>query len=175
MKILGLVRESCAMKGAGGVCLTVILAGAFLAGCQGSLFTAKGHMLQAAEQIMISKAGQQSGQYTSDDLTMGYTYARTGDSLRISGAVQFASSVTGNFLTINTFELGLLLADAQGKILQQHGLTTALAANSSNPIDFSITLSLPPGCESMAFTYNFQATDPDERRPSTFWQYPVSN
>lgn len=154
------------------VVLAVLLA-IFLAGCQGSMLTAKGHALDKTRQIMISKGGQQSGQYVSGDLSINYQYTRSADSLQIAGAVQFDSSISGNYNTINHFELSLMLADAQGTVLKQQVLTSADDNNPSTPINFSVTLSLPAQCESMAFAYEGQVSGV-QTGPVSIGRYPVN-
>jgi hypothetical protein len=153
--------------------LALLVMGVFLAGCQGSMLTAKGKPMDKSQQIMISKGGQQSGQYVSADLSVNYNYMQTADSLQISGIVQFDSSISGNYNTINNFELSLLLADTQGTVLKQQGLTSAYDNNPSTPINFSVTMSVPAQCESMAFAYEGQVSGV-QTGPVSIGRYPVN-
>jgi hypothetical protein len=149
-----------------------IMMGVFLAGCQGSMITGKGKSIDPVYRIVITKGGQQSGQFSSEDLTLNYTYTRTGNTLELSGVVQFSDVINGNYNAINRFDLGLILADAQGIILEQHGLTTGEANRPSAPINFREILALPPQCETMAFTYNAQVSGVTTG-PVALFHYPV--
>ena len=173
MKGSGTVLEFSRMKRQSFAVLALLVMGLFLAGCQGSMLTAKGHALDKSQQIMISKGGQQSGQYVSGDLSINYQYTRSADSLQIAGVVQFDSSISGNYNTINQFELSLMLADAQGTVLKQQVLTSADDNNPSTPINFSVTLSLPAQCESMAFAYEGQVSGV-QTGPVSIGRYPVN-
>ena len=173
MKGSGSVWVFSRMKRRSSAVLALLMMGTFLAGCQGSMLTAKGHALDKTRQIMISKGGQQSGQYVSGDLSINYQYTRSADSLQIAGVVQFDSSISGNYNTINHFELSLMLADAQGTVLKQQVLTSADDNNPSTPINFSVTLSLPAQCESMAFAYEGQVSGVGTG-PVSIGRYPVN-
>jgi hypothetical protein len=102
-----------------------------------------------------------------------YKYKSDGGSLQMSGRVKFGSAISGNFQIVETFDLGLLLADAQGKILLQQGLTTAVANDVSQAVDLNTTIVLPPRATFMAFTYNGQAYGGGGESPTSFWADPV--
>ncbi len=136
----------------------------------------RGETLNPANQIVLSAHGQQSGQFNGPDLTVNYTYVRSGNDLHLSGTIQFGMTIQANYAVVQTFQLGLALADAQGNVLGQQGLTTAYGNNVGDTINFSKTVAVPPQTASIAFTYNGQAYasgsgDPDL---TNFWFSPFN-
>ena len=147
---------------------------AFLGGCQGSLLNVQGQNIQYADRILLKEGGQQTDQYRTDDLAIKYEYVRKGDSLTISGVVRFSNSMQGNFPTITTFNLALMLADAQGAILTQQGLTTGYDLNVEQPLTFSRTMVVPAQTASMAFSYSGMASGGASfGSPTAFWHDPI--
>ncbi len=151
------------------VLLILLMAGAFNAGGQGQT-------LNPANQIVLNAQGQQSGQFTAPDLTVNYTYVRSGGNMQLTGNVQFGMTIQANYAVVQTFQLGLALADAQGNVLGQQGLATSYDHNVGDTINFSTSVTVPPQTASMAFTYTGQAYaeggNPD---PTNFYFYPFSN
>jgi hypothetical protein len=153
----------------------VIAASFLLVGCQGSLFNVQGQSLQYQDRIMLKTGGEQSGQYKTDELTIDYLYVRKGDDLSISGTVRFNYSMGGNFSTVNTFILALVLADARGTILAQQGLTTANDHGVTDPINFKTTMIIPYQTEIVSFSYTGAASGIGSAgSPSTFWHNPAA-
>jgi hypothetical protein len=173
MKRSGSALEFSRMNRPSLIILALVSIGLVLTGCQGSVLTAKGHKIDPSQQIVINQGGQQSGQYSSADLSINYTYTKTGDTLQISGVVQFNASITDNYNTVNYFELGLVVADAQGMVLKQHGMTTAETNSPSTPISFNVSLSLPAQSQFMAFSYTGQVSGV-RTGPVSIWRYPVN-
>jgi len=138
---------------------------------------ARGETLKPADEIALSDQGQHSGQFTAPDLSINYTYDRNGGNIQLNGTIQFRTNIQANFTAVQTFQLGLALADARGNVLEQQGLTTAYDSDVGDAINFSKTVTVPPGVASMAFTYTGQAYEagsggPD---PTNFWFYPFNN
>lgn len=154
--------------------VAVVAFGAFLIGCQGSLNNLQGQDIQYGERIMLKEGGQQTGQYKSDDMTIDYQYVRTGDSLKISGVIQFSFTMQRMFLTLRTFNLSLLLADSQGKVLGEQILTIASAERLTSPQTFSKTLVIPPQTALVAFNYSGQVSGSGtDGSPTSFWHTPI--
>lgn len=152
------------------VLLILLMAGAFKVDGQGQT-------LNPANQIVLNAQGQQSGRFNAPDLTVNYTCVRTGGDMQMTGTVQFGMTIQANYAVVQTFQLGLALADAQGNVLGQHGVTTAFAANVGDAVNFSTTLSVPQQTASMAFTYTGQATAAGlgGQDPTNFYFYPFNN
>ena len=163
------------MKRFGCVFFVLLAVGVFLIGCQGTMFSTsyKGQSIQPSAQIKLVKAGQQAGQFSDGYVTVNYRYTAADGNLQMSGVVQFGSAISGNFLVVQTFDLGLLLADTRGKILMQQGLATAVETDVSSSVNFNTTIILPPQTATMAFTYNGQAYGSGGESPTSFWADPV--
>jgi hypothetical protein len=154
----------------------VIAVSPFLSGCQGSLFNVQGQTLQYQDRIMLKTGGEQSGKYKTDELTVDYVYVRKGDDLTISGTVRFNYSMQGNFSTVNTFSLALVLADTRGTILAQQGLTTAYDHSVTDPITFKTTMIIPYQTEIMSFSYTGASSGAGTSgSPSAFWHNPAAH
>ena len=144
----------------------------------GGVLTAAGQWrtLKPAYRIGLDAQGQQSGQFNAPDLTVNYTYSRTGGAMQISGNVQFGTSIQGNFTVVQTFQLGLALADAQGNVLGEQGLTSVFSNNVDDAINFSATVAVPAQTAAMAFTYSGQAYEAGrDPNPTNFWFSPFNN
>jgi hypothetical protein len=157
------------------VLLVLLVVGVFLTGCQGTMMStsAKGQTIQTPARITLVKTGPQSGQFADGYVTVNYKYTVSGGNLQMNGKVKFGSAINGNFMIVQTFDLGLLLGDATGKVLLQQGLTTAVEADVSSSQDFNATVILPPQAVSMAFSYNGVAYGGGGESPTSFWADPV--
>ncbi|MGC9965883.1 MAG: hypothetical protein ABSE08_10795 [Syntrophobacteraceae bacterium] len=139
--------------------------------------TARGETLNTADRISLDSQGQHSGQFSAPDLTVNYTYARTGGDMTLAGSVQFGMPIQANYAVVQTFRLGLALADAQGNVIGQQGLTSAFDSDVGDALSFSTTVAVPPQTAFMAFTYTGEAyaADPGDPDPTNFWFYPISD
>ena len=153
------------------VLLILLTAGAFKVEGQGKT-------INPASQIALNAQGQQSGQFNAPDLTVNYTCVRTGSDMQLTGNVQFGMTIQANYSVVQTFQLGLALADAQGNVLGEQGVTTAYDNNVGDTINFSTSVVVPAQTASMAFTYTGQAYasgssgGPD---PTNFSFYPFTD
>ncbi|MGO9689997.1 MAG: hypothetical protein ACLP2X_15835 [Syntrophobacteraceae bacterium] len=153
------------------VLLILLMTGAFKVYGQGKA-------LNPASQIALNAQGQQAGQFNAPDLTVNYTYVRTGGDMQLTGNVQFGMTIQANYSVVQTFQLGLAMADAQGNVLGEQGVTTAYDNNVGDTINFSTSVVVPAQTASMAFTYTGQAYasgsggGPD---PTNFSFYPFTN
>jgi hypothetical protein len=138
---------------------------------------ARGETLKTAARIPLDAQGQQSGQFSAPDLTVNYKYDRTGSDMKLAGTVQFAMLIQANYAVVQTFRLGLALADAQGNVVGQQELASAFDNNVGDTVSFSGTVALPAQTASMAFTYTGEAyaADPGDPDPTSFWFYPFNN
>ena len=137
----------------------------------------QGKTLNPANQIALNAQGQQSGQFNAPDLTVNYTYVRTGGEMQLTGDVQFGMTIQANYSVVQSFQLGLALADAQGNVLAEQGVTTGFDNNVGDTINFSKSVVVPPQTASMAFTYTGQAyaSGRGGSDPTNFWFSPFTN
>ena len=156
--------------------LLLVVCGALLSGCATSSITGMGHQLQPASQIPIVSGGQQSGVFTSDNLTMRYSYLRSSPTqLQINGTVTFADSLRQNFSGLDYFDLGVIFADSTGKVIAQHDLSAGGSVNfteDASGTNFKNTLQIPARTAMMAFRYNGQASG-DRGDPTDFFSDPI--
>ena len=152
------------------VLLILIVAGAFTVDGQGQT-------LNPANQIALNAQGQQSGQFNAPDLTVNYTYVRTGGNMQLTGNVQFGMTIQANYAAVQTFKLGLALADAQGNVLGQQQITSVFDNNVGDTIKFNTPVAVPPQTAFMAFTYTGQAYagGPGNSDVTNFWFSPFAN
>jgi hypothetical protein len=157
------------------ILLTVLTITVFLIGCQGTMLstTNVGQTIKPSARIELVKTGTQSGQFSDGYVRVNYQYTAAGGNLQISGVVGFGTALIANFRIVQTFDLGLLLADAQGRVLMHQGLTTAMENNVSGSVNFNTTVVLPPQATLMAFTYNGMAVGGGGESPTSFWADPV--
>lgn len=150
-------------------------AGLLLSGCQGTMLNTSniGQTIQPAARIALVSTGPQSGRFSDGYVTVHYRYTPASGNLQMSGTVQFGSAITGNFTMVQTFDLGLLLGDAQGRVLMQQGLTASPPTSVSDSLDFNTNLLLPSQAVSMAFTYNMLVNAEGRGDPTTLWADPV--
>ena len=88
-----------------------------LLGCQSLIFDPRGHQVPEDKRITIPDSGEQAGVYKNEDLRVAYKMVRAPGQLRISGEIRFADRISESFPVIQYFNLGAMLLDGQGKIL----------------------------------------------------------
>ncbi len=161
----------------------LLLAAFLVAGCQSIGMSQIGKMVPEDKRISIrsgeEQSGKQSGKWSARDVNLDYRYAWSDLGFRISGQVHYADSIVYNYALIQTFHMGVIFADAQGRVLGTDGLVTdtnnSLAPVAmTNPVTFDRLLRPPAGTVSMAFSYTGTAVDsnPDSTITS-FWEYPI--
>jgi hypothetical protein len=144
-------------------------------GCQSLSFDPKGHTVPESRWIKPPTAGEYSGTWTNDDLTLNYRFVRNQSQLRISGSIRFADRITNSFHTIQYFHLDAIPVDAEGKVLDMIGLTSAAAINTifDHSLDFNTILTLPSNTEAIVFSYRGRAHGTNNGDIMDFWEYPV--
>jgi hypothetical protein len=149
-----------------------------LQGCQSFMFNYKGAKVNQGSLIALPVGVQQSGNYETRDLSIGYQIKRTENELHLSGLAQFAPSIRNNFLTVPYFHMSLFLADANGNVLENRGVVTSGYGYTDDNMRFDTSITLPPGTAYMAFAYDGRARgagggDGDSQDEASFWEYPV--
>jgi hypothetical protein len=177
MKTLRALPVFSKMKSVNGLPLAFLIMGLLLAGCQGTLPTApqqsmKNQTLQKSSQIPLVSSRESSGHFQDGYVKVSYRSTPTGDSLNVSGSVWFGDAVVMNYLFVDTFHMDMLVADAQGKIVSQQSIATAVNLNVTESIEFITSVFLPPEATCMAFTYTGRVHGLGES-PMAIWSYPV--
>jgi hypothetical protein len=152
--------------------------------CATGQLSLTGGRIRPGAEIPIVAGEQQSGFYQSRDVTVNYSYLRSGGQMQIEGVVRFASHLQFNFTIIPYFNLQLLLADSQGVIVGSRNIGGGSFRSPDADLTFRDRFELPPCAELMAFAYTGQATEGGGgmlgrgRRggdgvETSFWEYPV--
>lgn len=139
--------------------------------------TGWGKTLNPANRIVLNAQGQQSGQFNAPDLTVNYTYVRTGSTMQLNGNLQFDMGMQGNCDVVQTFQLGPAMAESQGNVLGEQGVTTASDNDVDDTTNFTTSVLVPAQTASMAFTYTGPAygAGRGDSDPTNFWFYPFTN
>ena len=158
--------------------LNLILGMVFLAGCQSLSFDPRGHTVPEAKLITLPQSGDASGIYKNEDVNIAYKLVRNEGQLTISGTVRFADRIMMGFVIVQIFHLDAILVDAEGKVLDMTGLTTASDVNMlfDSSLDFSKTVTLPPNTAALALSYRGMALSggsDDDGGSMDFWDYPL--
>ena len=161
-----------------GKLLSLTLLIVLMVGCQSISFDPRGHTVPEAKLIVLPQSGDYSGTYKNEDVNIAYTFVRNQNQLGISGTVRFADRIMMGFVIVQVFHLDAILVDAQGKVLDMTGLTTASAVNLlyDGSIDFSKMVTLPPNTAALAFSYRGMALSggsDDDGGSMDFWEYPL--
>lgn len=154
----------------------LLLAGVLLGGCQSALLTSSGRMVPASQRIELAANGTQSGSWATRDLSINYRCVESSGQLQILGNIQFGDYLRNGYRYIVYFHSGVLLLDAQGRVLANRSLTTTNAyANSTQLVPFKRTFDLPAGTTAIAFTYTGQARSVSSDNGgggTSFYHYP---
>lgn len=123
----------------------LLVASLSLIGCAASI-------IPLDRQIQLSEGANTQGSYKTGQLTVVYTYKRTGDSMVLSGTVSNSAGV--DFLNVR-----VLFTDAGGQVLQKNlvystGYRTGHAYKGGS--HFEENLKVPPGAVAFAFSYSSQ-------------------
>lgn len=149
------------------------------AGCQQAMLTSQGHIVPQQDRIALAAAGQHSGNWQTRDLSVDYNYEHSQNQLKISGVVHFASYLQKDYQNLAYFNLDTILLNAQGAVIVTKEVTTSnYYASTSQPLQFTNTITLPSGTAAMAFGYTGKARavgDQEQGGGGTeFSHYPVS-
>ncbi len=138
----------------------IILGTALLAGCAGTITGSRQHPVRQANQIKLETNREVTDFWTGRDLTLSYRYHLTGQTLRISGTITLAKYLT-HYTVMDHLRLHLCFVDAGGKTISR---TSVYAAPfrwglSMVNLNFSRLITVPPGAEALAFTYDGKVSD----------------
>jgi hypothetical protein len=155
--------------------LGFLLVMALMPSCQSLSFDPKGHTVPESSWIALPGAGEYSGTWSNEDLTLAYQLVRNRSQLRISGSIRFTDRITRNFLMIQYFHLDVIPLDAQGTVLDMIGVTSATSVNTifEHSLEFNTVSTLPPNAEGIAFSYRGRTYGTKEGTIMDFWEYPV--
>jgi hypothetical protein len=138
----------------------IILVTALLSGCAGTMTGSRQHPVGPDNQIQLERDREVTDFWTGRDLTLSYQYHLTGQTLRISGTIILAKHLT-HYTVMDHLRLHLYFVDAGGRTMSQVPVYTAPFRRwiPLLNLNFNRMITLPPGAEALAFTYDGKVSD----------------
>lgn len=140
------------------------------AACSSKMFTAEGKLVAEEKWLDLKEGGPFPRDWQGKHLKIKYEYIRKQDDLQIVGDIVFKRKKT-----LNDFRCSIVLIDSAGKILLVKGMVVAGGRQQIETIPFKYELQLPPGTQSMAFSYSGTSRGTgNSGSPNAFWSAPWS-
>jgi hypothetical protein len=115
------------------------------------------------DRIRITQNATVSGTWSTNELSVHYTYTSTNDSLGITGYISISKHITNAYSKVRFMYLRLSFLDKNGKVTGTEHINPAYFANSTPPekIRFDSNLSLPAGTHAFCFSYSGELVGDD--------------
>jgi hypothetical protein len=140
------------------------------AACSKNLFSAEGKFVAEERRLDLKQGGPFPRDWKGKHLAIKYEYIRKQDDFQIMGDIIFKREKT-----INDFSCSVVFIDAEGTVLQVKGLVVAGGRQPTKIIPFKQDMKLPPGSQSMAFSYSGTSRGTGQSgSPNAFWFTPWS-
>lgn len=144
-----------------------------VAACQTSPFNS-GPKTVSSKALLEAPAGKHAGTWQGDDLSIDFEYNRNDGVMDLSGTLHFADHMIYNFKLLRRFQVSVIFADQDARVLEIKGLTTEIG--NFDPIPIRARLTLPPRTAFISFSYQgtaIEGDDPGGGGVSYFWEYPI--
>ena len=157
------------------IVLSAILSGAMLLSCHSTVFTYQGARIAQVSLIPLPEDAAKDDHFETEDVAVDYGYARSGNSLQLSGVISYSSALQKSFPTVPDFFIRTFFTDAQGTVLGYRGIVVSGYGYTSDRMRFQEFVTLPPGTAFMAFGYSGQARESSsgEAVVKSFWFDPI--
>jgi hypothetical protein len=111
-------------------------------------------------QIELLRGSEVKGIWSGKDLTVSYRYILNEQTLEITGTISLSRHLN-NYSKMDRLHLYLHFVDAENLTAGQSLLYSAPHRRAISMLDlnFSLSITVPPGVEAMAFTYAGQTSD----------------
>ena len=142
------------------------------AACSSKMFTAEGKFVAEEKRLDLKEGGPfpREWQGKGNQLTIKYEYIRNQDDLQIMGDIVFRREKN-----LDNFSCSIVLIDAAGTVLLVQGMVIAGGREQIETIPFKHEMQLPPGTQSMAFSYSGTTRGTGgSGSPNSFWSSPWS-
>jgi len=141
------------------------------AACSSKTFTAEGKLVAEDRRLDLKEGGPfpREWQGKGNQLKIKYEYIRKQDNFQIMGDIVFRRE-----RYLNAFRCRIVLIDSAGKVLRVQGMVVAGGREPTETIPFKYEMQLPPGSESMAFSYSGASGAGNSGSPNSFWSSPWS-
>jgi len=146
-----------------------------LVGCTSFSSNYKGLVVPSKNLILLQKEGSHNGKWQAEDISVSYHYTRSVDVLKISGRIDFADSLKGNFTRLEDFDLWIYFVNSENKIVGNTGTSPFTAFNEIEAAPFEKIVELPADTQAMVFAYSGRASDVggEGELHHTFWKTPL--
>jgi len=133
------------------VILTIM---ATASGC-GTLFSYSGAIAKSEGRILLEPPSPQSGTWQSRDLAVDYQYAKTGDTVELSGRVRLGGPLR-HWHTFDQFYVRVHFLDSTGRIIYSPRVMSAAYRRWIYLWDdtFDRSFQVPEGTTAMIFSYS---------------------
>ena len=138
--------------------------------CSRQMFSAEGKFVADDRQLDLKEGGPFPRDWQGKHLKIKYEYIRKKDDFQIMGDIIFKKEKK-----LWKFRCSIVFIDAAGKVLIVQGLAVAGGRRQIDKIPFKYELQLPPGAQSMAFSYSGESSGTgNSGSPKSFWSSPWS-
>jgi len=132
------------------------------------------------KRIPISE-GDRTAKWSTNEVNLDYGYSVKQGSIRLYGQVRYADPIRYNYSLLMNFHMAVIFVDGRGRVLGTAGLVSDVnnvlqPSAMTSSVTFDRTLRLPPGTDSIAFSYTGTAREGSAREggnPTNFWEYPI--
>lgn len=146
------------------LCLALVAAAIFIAGCAGYIQPEKGAVANKEARILFQESGVKNGEWQTNDLSMTYSLHTTADTVTLSGKLTVDRSLKDSFGTVMRFYLTMNIIDHQGVVLDTVDITPVYSRFSLMPDEVMIEKvhGKPEGSAGIVFSYygEFRGNDP---------------
>ncbi len=145
-----------------------------LMGCISFSSDYKGLIVPSENLIVLQNQGSHEGKWQAEDIFVTYHYTRSVDILKISGLIDFADSLKGNFTRLDDFDLWIHFVNSENKITGNIRISPFTAFNQIEAAPFEKNVELPADTQAMVFAYSGRASDAGGQGElsETFWKTP---
>lgn len=144
-----------------------------LAGCQGGPGSSHNRVVLPAKRVALQDGGFYPGQWETVEFRLSYRYAKTMDSIKISGELVWHDDFTISFSQLEYFTLWVHFLDGEGRVIDRYPVAHAPYMKAFQTMRFYRELHPGSLTKAMAFSYHGNAIT--EKRTGdewAFWHHP---
>jgi hypothetical protein len=143
-------------------------------GCLSFSSNYKGLVVPSENLIVLQNEGSHEGKWQTEDISVTYLYTRSVDILKISGLIDFADSLKGNFIRLDDFDLWIYFVNSENKIAGNIRISPFTAFDQIKAAPFEKNVELPPDTQAFVFAYSGHASDAGGQGElsEAFWKTP---
>ena len=137
----------------------------FLTACTGVNTMFRGNTVYQADRIYITRDGAGGGVWSTDELSVHYTYATRSGRINLTGYVAISNSITATYSTLDRLSVFISFLDADGRVLSTRDLDPVYFAHSPplEKITFEKDMDLTGEAASFCFSYSGEFRGDDKK------------